>query len=173
MSKQRSNPDSELNLSAKITGQLSSFELLSVYVDGEATPEEARQVQLLLDTDPEFKRQYLHVHQIRQGLQAMPTPKSQSHRQLSNKVFTRLRWKRSKVISMWGGGAIAALFIAGIVSNIPRNGRVEQFANNPRPAVPPEVEVALNDLPQEEALVVALNRPVLQIPKLATSENTP
>lgn len=174
MSKQGSNFESHLDLSAATESKLVRLELLSAYVDGEATPAEARQVQMLLDTEPEFKRQYLHMHQIRQGLQAMPTPQSQSHRQLSNKVFTRLRWKRSKVISMWGGGAIAALFIAGVVSNIPRSGRVEQFASNPVPPVPAEVKTALSNFGQEEVAVVAsLNRPPIQIPKLASTDNTP
>ena len=102
MNNKRLNTDPNGNISAMTDENLAQIELLSTYIDGEATPEEARQVQELLDHDPEFKRQYLHLHQIRQGLQAMPTPASQSHRQLSNQVFTRLRWRRGKVVSLWG-----------------------------------------------------------------------
>ena len=167
MKNKRLNTDPNENISAMADENLAHIELLSAYIDGEATPEEARQVQALLDHDPEFKRQYLHLHQIRQGLQAMPTPASQSHSQLSNQVFTRLRWRRGKVISIWGSGAIAALFIAGVVSNIPRSNPAEQFANNSQPATPSILEPSFN---QEDALVVALNRPVVQIPKLATSD---
>ena len=171
MNNKRLNTDPNGNISAMTDENLAQIELLSSYIDGEATPEEARQVQDLLDHDPEFKRQYLHLHQIRQGLQAMPTPASQSHRQLSNQVFTRLRWRRGKVVSIWGSGAIAALFIAGVISNIPRSNPTEQFANiNSQPATPSLLDTSFN---QEEALVVALNRPVVQIPKLASSDTTP
>ncbi|AFY37482.1 hypothetical protein Lepto7376_1114 [[Leptolyngbya] sp. PCC 7376] len=171
MKNKRVNTDPNLDISAMTDEKLAHIELLSAYIDGEATPEESRQVQALLDHDPEFKRQYLHLHQIRQGLQAMPTPASQSHRKLSNQVFTRLRWRKGKVLSIWGSGAIAALFIAGVVSNIPRSNPTEQFARNSQPSTPTLLEP--NEFNQEEALVVALNRPVLQIPKLATASDTP
>lgn len=165
--------ESDLQISAMAESQLPQIELLSAYIDGEATPEESQRVQYLLDHDTEFKQQYLHLHQIRQGLQAMPAPQSQSHRHLSNNVFTRLRWQRSKTISLWGSGAIAALFIAGIVSNLPNIGQGGQFANrNEQPNSSTIVETATNPN-QGEALVVALNRPVLQIPKMATADETP
>ncbi len=172
MTNKRLQTDSTLKLNNLTEDQLADLELLSAYVDGEATQAESHQVQERLDIDPEFKRQYLHMHQIRQGLQAMPTPSTQSHRRLSNQVFRRLRWQKSKVISLWGGGAIAALFIAGVVSNIPRSNQTE-FANRTEPAVSSTIQTASEVNPQEEALVVALNRPVLQIPKLATSEDSP
>lgn len=145
--------------------------LLSAYIDGEATPEECRTVQHLLDHDAEFKRQYLHLHQIRQGLQAMPTPAGQSHHLLVHQVFRALRWRRGKVIAFWGGGAIAALFVAGFLGQVPGTNKGLQLADQPaQPTVPEVVSPMPND---EEALVVALNRPVLQIPKLATTENLP
>lgn len=172
MTNQRLQTDSTIKLNTFTEDQLTDLELLSAYVDGEATLEESHKVQERLDEDPEFKRQYLHMHQIRQGLQAMPTPSGQSHRRLSNQVFRRVRWQKSKVISLWGGGAIAALFIAGIVSNIPRANQ-QEFANHSEPAAPTAIQTASEPGQQEEALVVALNRPVLQIPKLATSDETP
>jgi anti-sigma factor RsiW len=145
--------------------------LLSAYIDGEATPDECREVQHLLDHDAEFKRQYLHLHQIRQGLQAMPTPASQSHQDLAQRVFRALRWRRSKVVSLWGGGAIAALFVAGLVSQLPGTNNSLQLAEKPIQPTTPEV---VSPMPNNgEPLVVALNRPVLQIPKLATTENLP
>ena len=159
----QNNLNSNLNESGDHFEQL---ELLSAYFDGEATPEECQQVQQLLDENPEFKQQYLHLHQIRQGLQAMPIPTGQSTQHLSNQVFRRLRWSRSKVVSLWGGGAIAALFMAGIVSNIPKANQSEIAKNSPR------IETSItteNGQQPEEALIVALNRPVLQIPKLATA----
>jgi anti-sigma factor RsiW len=171
MTNKRLQTDSTLKLNTLTKEQLSDLELLSAYVDGEATQEESHEVQDRLDADLEFKRQYLHMHQIRQGLQAMPTPSSQSHRRLSNQVFRRVRWQKGKVLSLWGGGAIAALFIAGVVSNIPRSNQAE-FANRTEPVAPAALQTA-NESSQDEALVVALNRPVLQIPKLATSEDTP
>lgn len=159
----QNNPNSNPNESGD---RLDQLELLSAYFDGEATPEECQQVQQLLDKNPEFKQQYLHLHQIRQGLQAMPTPTGQSTKHLSNQVFRRLRWSRSKVVSLWGGGAIAALFMAGIVSNIPKANQSEMAETAPPVETPVATETAQ---PPEEALVIALNRPVLQIPKLATA----
>jgi anti-sigma factor RsiW len=162
----QNNPNSNPNESGDRFEQL---ELLSAYFDGEATPEECQQVQQLLDENTEFKQQYLQLHQIRQGLQAMPIPTGQSTQHLSNQVFRRLRWSRGKVISFWGGGAIAALFMAGIVSNIPKANQSEVAETEPRV----ETSVAIETVqPPEEALVVALNRPVLQIPKLATVAET-
>lgn len=143
------------------------FELLSAYFDGEATPEECRQVQMLLDTDPAVKRQYLHLHQIRQGLQAMPIPTTESSQWLGQRVLARLQRSRTKVISLWGSGAIAAVLIAGVVTHLPRpqqpNVADLPTETNSMPAVDPTTVV------DEDALVVALNRPVLQIPKLATA----
>jgi anti-sigma factor RsiW len=145
--------------------------LLSAYIDGEATPDECRTVHRLLDHDAEFKRQYLNLHQIRQGLQAMPTPAGQSHRLLAQRVFQALRWRRGRVLTLWGGGAIAALFVAGFLSNIPGGNHSLQLAEKPVQSTVPEV---VSPMPNnDEALVVALNRPVLQIPKLATTENLP
>ncbi|WP_139324988.1 anti-sigma factor family protein [[Limnothrix rosea] IAM M-220] len=172
MTNKRLQTDSTLKLNTLTEDQLSDLELLSAYVDGEATPEESHQVQERLDTDPVFRRQYLQLHQIRQGLQAMPTPSSQSHRRLSNQVFRRLRWQKSKVLSLWGGGAIAALFIAGVVSNLPRSNQTE-FVNRTAPVAPTTLLETAREPNQDEALVVALNRPVLQIPKMATSDDTP
>lgn len=145
------------------------FERLSAYFDGEATPEECRQIQALLDTDPAVKRQYLHLHQLRQGLQVMPVPDSESHHWLAQRVFARLHRTQAKVISLWGSGAIAALFIAGVVSQMPRLNQPEMAdlpALNPSPTIVNPTPITN---PEEEALVVALNRPVLQIPKLATA----
>lgn len=159
----KNNLNSNPNESGERFEQL---ELLSAYFDGEATPEECQQVQQLLDENPEFKQQYLHLHQIRQGLQAMPVPTGQSTQHLSNQVFRRLRWSRGKVVSLWGGGAIAALFMAGIVSNIPKADQSEVAKTSPGIEAPVATE---NAQPPEEALIVALNRPVLQIPKLATA----
>lgn len=106
------------------------------------------------------------MHQIRQGLQALPIPASASHKQLSRQVFRGLRRSRSKVISLWGGGAIAALFVAGIVSNLPKSSMMQTARNSTTIETPVATEAAQ---PTEEALVVALNRPMLQIPKLATT----
>ncbi|NJN74588.1 MAG: Fis family transcriptional regulator [Limnothrix sp. RL_2_0] len=162
----QNNPNSNANESSD---HLEQLELLSAYFDGEATPEECQQVQQLLDENLEFKQQYLHFHQIRQGLQAMPIPTGPSTQHLSNQVFRRLHWSRGKVVSLWGGGAIAALFMAGIVSNIPKANQSEMAKNSPRIEAPTATD---NTQPPEEALIVALNRPVLQIPKLATATET-
>lgn len=152
--------------------QFALFERLSAYFDGEATPEECRAIQELLDTNEAIKRQYLHLHQLRQGLQAMPVPASESPHRLEKRVLARLDRSRAKVVSLWGGGAIAALFIAGVMAQMPRTNQPEIAQHQP---VPTTVPTAVTPTPTngEEPLIVALNRPVLQIPKLATATDTP
>lgn len=146
--------------------RLEQFERLSAYFDGEATPEECREIQRLLDSNPNVKRQYLNLHQLRQGLQAMPVPAGESPQRLGQRIFNRFDRSRAKVVSIWGGGAIAALFIAGVMSQIPDMKKTEianlEAGTNTQVVAPTQVN-------GDEPLIVALNRPVLQIPKLATA----
>lgn len=153
--------------------QFALFERLSAYFDGEATPEECRAIQQLLDTNADVKRQYLHLHQLRQGLQAMPVPAGESPHRLGKRVLARLDRSRAKVISLWGGGAIAALFIAGVMGQMPRANQPNIAQNPPMPTSVPTVVTPNANVNGEEPLIVALNRPVLQIPKLATATDTP
>ncbi|WP_157094611.1 anti-sigma factor [Picosynechococcus sp. PCC 7117] len=145
------------------------FQRLSAYFDGEATPAERKEIQHLLDTDPQVKQQYQQLRQLKQALQLLPIPTSISAQYLGQRVLARLRRSQLRTLSLWGSGAIAALFVAGVMGQMPRL-NLDRFAKNDPDQQP---TAALVETPPqgEEALVVALNRPVLQIPKLATTES--
>ncbi len=146
------------------------FQRLSAYFDGEATPAERQEIQHLLDTDPQVKQQYQQLRQLKQALQLLPIPTSISAQYLGQRVLARLRRSQLRTLSLWGSGAIAALFVAGVMGQMPRL-NLDRFANNNSDQESTSALVETTSPQGEEALVVALNRPVLQIPKLATTES--
>ncbi len=127
------------------------FEMLSAYLDGEVTAAERRQVEDWLVNDPATKALYLRLLSMQQSFQAMPVPASeQSAQELAAKVLQRVERKPKRMI-VWGGCAIAALFVA-VVSGV-SGGRqlfAPQFAQSP-------------GNPEYDGLVVALNEPVVEI----------
>lgn len=144
------------------------FELLSAYLDGEVTADERRQVDVWLDTDPKVQRLYSRLLRLRQGLRTVPVPPSeQSADQIAERVVARLE-RRPKRNLVWGGMAVAALFVSAIVGTLPR----QEFA--PSVARSPEVEQpAANAAVSDEGLMIALDRPIIEIPKAAVSESAP
>ncbi len=158
--------------------ELKKFELLSAYYDGQASPKERRLVQYWLDHDPEMRRQYRYLRQIRQSMLDLPIPARQSYRRLVRGVFSRLRRRaRLQRLALLSSGAIAAMFIVGIVSHQPRIESPELAQDIPESVNPISVDIDPEINPEdiaasEEALMVALNRPILQIPKLATATTT-
>ncbi len=144
------------SLAAKLN--IDAFSLLSAYIDGEATPDERRQVNQWLDNDPEVKSLYLHLLRIRQNLQQMPVPQSSaSTAETVERFFWLLDQRRRRTMLKMGGGAIAALFMAalsGLVPGVPSVTQLAKFSDN-------KVES-----PQ---LMIALNRPLVPIPKAAVA----
>ncbi len=134
------------------------FELLSAYLDGEVTAAERRQVQEWLAKDKNVQSLYKRLLQLRQGIQSMPVPASSvSADETAKRIFNRIDRKRTLV---FGGSAIAAMFI-GIIYTMTPGGKsfVPQFA-----AVPtPETQTSA------QPLMIALNRPVVDIPKAAVA----
>lgn len=134
------------------------FLMLSAYIDGEATPEERRQVNHWLDNDPEVKSLYLHLLRIRQNLQQMPVPQSSaSTEETVERFFWLLEQRRRLMMLKMGGSAIAALFIAalsGLVPGVPGVTQLAGFSNH-------KVE--------SQQLMIALNRPIVPIPKAAVA----
>jgi anti-sigma factor RsiW len=132
------------------------FELLSAYIDGEATVSQRQQVQEWLDRDPEVKRLYFQLLKLRQGVQVLPVPApEQTAEQTATQVFRRVDRRRHRRMA-WGGGAIAALFMAALSSVMPP---VES---------PPPQQVASSPSPVregQERLSIALNGPVVDIPE--------
>ncbi|OCQ96669.1 transcriptional regulator [Oscillatoriales cyanobacterium USR001] len=127
------------------------FELLSAYLDGEVTAAERREVEELLSSDPGVRGLYNRLLSLRNGLQGMPVPLTQQPASLlANQVFQRVDRRRNQNL-IWGGSAIAAIFVAVISTIIPgEQSLTPQLANSP---------IA----PSNEGLMLALNEPVVNI----------
>jgi hypothetical protein len=148
------------------------FELLSAYLDGEVTAIERRQVEEWLKNDSATQRLYSRLLSMQQGFQSMPVPKSeQSAQELAAKVLRRVGQKPKRVL-IWGGCAIAALFVA-IVSGV-AGGRqlfAPQFALEPGNSESDGLVVAVNEpvveIVNPNDLMLGVNAPVVEIPKAA------
>jgi anti-sigma factor RsiW len=127
------------------------FELLSAYLDGEATPSERQQVEALLDTDPDFQQQYRSLQRMQQALSAIPVPASTpSVDALADAVFAKIDKRRNRKLTWMGGGAIAATLVTAIASvggflGGDTTNPALQFANKTQTEVPAPLMVALND----------------------------
>lgn len=150
------------------------FELLSAYLDNEATVEERRQVQVWLDTDPTVKNTYLQLIQLRSQLQAAPVPQSgQSVQDLAARIFQRLN-QRTRRVALWGGTAIAAVLIMAVSGN---SGRVPLFAESEPDNRSEPLEIALNEplipIVNPNEVSISVDQPIIPIPKAAVSTPTP
>lgn len=131
-----------------------TFELLSAYLDGEVTAEQRQEVQELLSNDPEIQGLYKRLLYLRQEFNNLPTPPAEcTAKQLSEAVFARVdRTQKQRKIFLWGGGAIAAVILAGI-SGI--------FSPNRTPLL--QMAQNNNSTSNDEALVIALNEPLIDM----------
>lgn len=141
--------------------QRDRFELLSAYLDGEATAAERKLVESWLASDLTVQRLHSRLLKLRHGLRSMPVPASpQATEQTVNEVFARLE-RKPKLSLVWGGAAIAALFIGALASNLLTGTQTPpQLAKgSQQPAI---------EAPQtkgNEVLLVALDKPLVDIPK--------
>jgi anti-sigma factor RsiW len=155
-----SNFDADKHSKQKAVTQMDSlqrdrFELLSAYIDGEVTATERKQVQEWLTTDAKMQRLYSRMIQLRQGMQQLPVPASTlPPQETAAQVFSRIDKRRNRRTFAWGGAAIAALFVSA-VSGVFYGNRL--FV--PQIAQSPQHDVA------SEPLMIAVNRPVIEIPK--------
>jgi anti-sigma factor RsiW len=147
------------------------FELLSAYLDGEVTATERRQVEEWLANDASVQCLYARLLKLRQGLKTLPVPApTESPEVTAEKVFTRLR-RRSRLAWTFGGTAVAACVISVVSGLLPGN-----ESRTPQLAQKPPVEVETTPTAQTPAaptsplmVAVALNKPVIEIPKAETS----
>jgi hypothetical protein len=144
------------------------FELLSAYLDGEVTAAERRQVEEWLADDPTVQTLYARLLTLRQGLRTLPVPQPQQPvEETVEQVLARLG-RRSRLVWVGSGAAIAACVI-GAVSGLQLGGesRVPQLATQSQPTQPTPTSVT------PSPLMVAINNPVIPIPKAAeaTPEN--
>lgn len=127
------------------------FEMLSAYLDGEMTATERKEIQQWLEEDAKAQNLYQRLLELRRQMQFIPfTSTEESAHSISKQVFRRLDQRKRQQKLLWGGGAMAALFI-GFCSQIltGSNSFVPRIANSN----------------QSESLMVVINEPVVPIPK--------
>jgi len=144
------------------------FELLSAYLDGEVTATERRQVEEWLLTDVSIKCLYKRLLNLRQGLQSIPVPTtSQSSETTTNQVLARVN-RRYRLNWTLGGAVVAACILGAISGLFSGNSRMLEIATTESTELAPTAtQPAFTDSP----LMVALNNPVIEIPKTAVASN--
>ncbi len=150
--------------------QRDRYELVSAYIDGEVTVKERKQVQEWLDTDPQIKCLYHRLLQLRQEMQNLPVPCQESSEISVKKVFCKIQQRRLKAAFWTVSGVLSAVFIGTIASmmSVPEPGI--QTANNSN-QIPSEHKVSRlkENTVQSTNLMVALNEPIIEIPKAPIS----
>ena len=157
------NPNTNQLTGAKNMVKRDRFELLSAYLDGEVTAAERRQVEEWLANDSSVQSLHKRLLSLRQGLRNFPVPQSeQSIEETVDNVMTRLR-RRTKMVWMFGGAAVAACVIGSLASLIPSSEPgMLRLANKPLEQTQQSSSEEMASLP-----MVALNKPPLPIPKAA------
>jgi anti-sigma factor RsiW len=144
------------------------FELLSAYLDGEVTAAERKEVESLLESDPSMQHLYARLLKLRQTMQSgsvffvepvEPTGKSteSSVEQTIQEVFSRLERKPKSIV--WIGTAVAALFVGLLTEMVPVERPVMQQA------IPAPASSSVTSPLRDEGLMIAINHPVIRIPK--------
>lgn len=139
------------------------FELLSAYLDGEVTATERKQVEEWLSKDASVKCLYKRLLNLRQGLQNIPVPPTnQSSETTIEQVLKRIN-RPQDLAWIFGGAALAACILGTVSTLFPGNSsRILQMAETTE-LTPAVTQPAISDSP----LMVALNKPVMEIPKTA------
>ncbi|AFY36148.1 anti-sigma factor [Calothrix sp. PCC 7507] len=142
------------------------FELLSAYLDGEVTAAERKQIEAWLTNDASVQCLYARLLKLRQGLQTLPVPTEQPIETTVQQVLSRLH-RRTQLAWVLGGAAVAACVIGSVTGIIPSgNSGTLQLAQQrlePRQTTPETPAIPVSPL------MVALNNPVIEIPKAAVA----
>lgn len=148
------------------TLQRDRFELLSAYLDGEVTAAERRQVEEWLSNDAAVQQLHTRLLKLRQGFRSLSAPQPSQPVEVTVKTVLARLDRRPRLSLVWGGTAIAALVLGAVTLF---TSRTPEFANNPDRV---QSEQAQKVEPSEgDGLLVALDRPVLSIPKTARVES--
>lgn len=154
------------------------FELLSAYLDGEVSVTERKQVEEWLTSDAEFQKTYQQMIALQGGLKSMPAAQSMPTEQLVNQVMKRLD-RQPRLWALGGLGAAAALVIGALSGVLTGNqSGVMQIAQQPK-TQPQSIEVPQASIPaiamresiNPKALMIALERPPVEIPVVPTSKS--
>ncbi|MDB9372264.1 anti-sigma factor family protein [Nodularia sphaerocarpa] len=141
------------------------FELLSAYLDGEVTAAESRQVEEWLKNDASVQRLYSRLLHLRRGLRTIPVPAAQEPPEVTaQQVLQRVR-RRSRPIWAFGGAALAACVIGAVSGWLP-GGEFKTLQLAQQPPVEP-TQSTTKPVISTSPLMVALNNPVIEIPKAA------
>lgn len=133
------------------------FELLSAYLDGEVTADERRQVDQWLKDDPVVQQLYGRLLRLRQGVKGLPVPSEQSVEAAVQQVFGRIR-RRYQHLFAWGSVAVAAVCVGALFGDMGVGRYSPQMVQDPQEPLP------------SEALMIALDHPIIEIPKAPLSE---
>lgn len=154
---QQSRPEAARDMDSL---QRDRFELLSAYIDGEVTAAERITVQEWLAREPDMQRLYARLLKLRGGFHKLPVPSAEiSTAEMAGQVFGRINRRRIKYATLWGGAAIAALFVGAFSGILPGSQLGWKSASVTKPAA------------TSEPLMIAVNRPVIEIPKAAVSSS--
>lgn len=153
--------------------QRDRFELLSAYLDGEVTATERKQVEEWLAHDPVVQRLHSRLLKLRQGFQSLPMPASErSVEQTIDQVFAQVE-RKPKLSLIWGGAAaIAALFVGVLSLGLPGQSPLPQVAQSPRSQPSTTTKPAPKTSPSEP-LLVALDQPLVTLPRNSRAPKTP
>lgn len=142
------------------TIEFDRFELLSAYLDGEASAAERKQVDTWLATDPEFKQCYQQLLQLQRGVQSIPVPASPSVEQTVDNVMARV--ERKPRLSLWATvGTAAAVMIAAVSGVFSGGGSlVPQTAQNSGSESSPAAQTQPDNLKPSDLLIAIEQSPV-------------
>jgi len=138
------------------------FELLSAYLDGEASPEECALVEHWLATDPETQRVYQQLVSLHELCQDLPIPASGvSADQMVTGVITKITHRARKRLA-WSGVIVAAsALVGGVISGVVWRAPTPEFAQQ---SPSPQNSTAATLHSPSRALRITLEQPPVVIP---------
>jgi anti-sigma factor RsiW len=152
------------------TLQRDRFELLSAYIDGEVTAAERKQVEAWLATDPTMRRLHSQLLRLHHGFQNLPDPApEQSVEQTVEQVLARVD-RRPNLRLVWGGAAVAALVVGGIATVF--SGDRAPLFQTAQESNQEQVQASGSNTADSEPLLIALDRPLVAIPKAPVAQPT-
>ncbi len=141
--------------------QRDCFELIGAFLDGETSPEESQRVRQLLAEDPQARKLYQRLQALRQGLRHLPEPEpSIDAESLAERVFAANDRRLYRRAIWWGGGAIAALFVAML-----------SVGGDLLPGYKSAPQIA--EGPDGDALLVFVNEPLVTLPDTTPANRAP
>jgi anti-sigma factor RsiW len=150
--------------------QRDRFELLSAYLDGEVSAAERKQVEDWLATDPATQKLHQRLLMLRQAFQDMPVPAAtQSVEKTIDQVMGKVERRANRRKIVWSGAAVAAGLAAAATALFSGGNPAPQMAETQAPVRSAAVEqpVPAGD---SQAVMVALDQPLVQIPKTAVAQ---